>query len=110
MPAEVHEHYAPDGTLTGTTVVTREPLWDDDSRAWALALQMREDAECRRCGGDLAETLDYEWKWEPQPPVVCLRCVALAADRVAHEKHPERAGMIHMVAKKPRPKRKPKGG
>ena len=110
MPStEVHEHYDADGNPTGTTVVTR-PGWDEDSRAWALALALREDNECRRCGGDLVETLDYErWKFEPLPSAVCLRCLALVQSRETHQKHPEAAGMIHLAVKKPRPpRRKPK--
>jgi len=31
----LHEHYDPDGNLTGTTVVT-VPGWTADDRAWAL--------------------------------------------------------------------------
>lgn len=90
-------------------MVTRESDWDADARAWALGLALREADECQRCGGDLHETLDYDaWKWEPQPPAVCLRCLALTTDREKYAKHPERAGMIHLVAKKPRPPKKPK--
>lgn len=69
---------------------------------------MREAAECNRCGGDLAETLDYDFKWTPQPPLVCLRCVALDEDAKKHAKHPMQAGMIHQVAKTLRPKPKPR--
>jgi len=106
-PSELHEHYDADGNLTGTTVVTREPEWDDESRAWALALALREDNECRRCGGDMVETLDYDrWKFEPLPPAVCYRCLALAQSRDANQKHPMSAGMIHLAVKKPRPPRK----
>lgn len=32
MPEERHEHYDADGNLTGFTVVTREPEWDDEQR------------------------------------------------------------------------------
>lgn len=108
---ETHEHYDVAGNLTGRTVVTRHSDWGADGRAWALGLAAREAAECRKCGGDLNETTDYEaWRWLPQPPVVCLRCVALAEDERKHKDHVQRAGMIHRVAKAPRPKRKPKGG
>lgn len=69
-----------------------------------LGLKLREDAECRRCGGDLAETTDWEWSWKPAPPIVCLRCVALAADEQTHAKSPYRAGLIHQVNKQQRPK------
>lgn len=71
-----------------------------------LGLALREDSECGRCGGDLHETLDYGWKWQPQPPLVCLRCLALAEDRRQYTKHPHRDGMIHRVVKTPRPQPK----
>ena len=34
----MHEHFDAEGNLTGTTVVTRESLWDDASRARAMRL------------------------------------------------------------------------
>lgn len=86
----------------------REPEWDEQSRTWALALAMREAGECRRCGGDLAETLDYDFKWVPEPPAVCLRCAALQDDEKKQAKHPQHAAMIHRVRKVPRPKPKPR--
>jgi hypothetical protein len=67
---------------------------------------MREAAECRKCGGDLTETTDFDsWRWSAQPPVVCLRCVVLAEAEQQHRGHPQRAGMIHRAKKAPRPKR-----
>lgn len=73
-----------------------------------LGLALRESAECGRCGGDLHETLDYEWKWEPQPPMVCMRCIGLQESQKRNKDHPQHGGMIHMVEKRPRPKPKPK--
>ena len=93
------------------TVVAREVEWDDDERAWMLGLAAREAAECRRCGGDLAETTDHERnRYVPDKPVVCLRCVALHQAEKAHEKSPERVGMIHRTQRQDRPQRKIKGG
>jgi hypothetical protein len=72
-----------------------------------LALAVREAAECRGCGGNLVETTDYDsWQWEPQPPVVCLRCLALHKSVTDHAKNPEAHGMIHQVHRRPRPPRK----
>jgi len=105
---EIHEHYDVDGNSTGRTVVTRQSDWDADARAWALGLAMREAAECRRCGGDLGETTDYDLQWTPQPPVVCLRCVALQAAEKGAAKHPFKGAMIHRVTKHKRPQRKSK--
>jgi hypothetical protein len=48
-PTERHEHFGADGNLTGWTVVTREPEWDDAERNRLLALAQYE-AECHDCG------------------------------------------------------------
>jgi hypothetical protein len=48
-PAERHEHYDPDGNLTGYTVVVREAEWDDHERGRLLALGQYE-ADCHECG------------------------------------------------------------
>lgn len=58
-PAEVHEHFDVDGNLTGRTVVTREPLWDDSDRGRALALGEYEASLCPcGCGQPLDEAAD----------------------------------------------------
>lgn len=46
---EVHEHFDAAGKLTGTTVVTRESMWDDDARGRALRLAEYEADLCP-CG------------------------------------------------------------
>lgn len=57
MPAEVHEHYDADGELTGTTIVTRESPWDEESRQRALALNAYENGLCKcGCGRPAAES------------------------------------------------------
>lgn len=71
---------------------------------WMLALTLREHVECRRCGGSLTETTDYQWQWQASPPTVCFRCLALAASEQQYHKHPQRAGLIHQVTKQPRPR------
>lgn len=50
MALEVHEHYDADGVFTGTTVVTRESMWDDESRGRAMRLAEYEAGLCRHCG------------------------------------------------------------
>lgn len=100
---ELHEHYDAAGNLTGSTVVTR-PGWSDESRAWALGLATREANECRRCGGDLHETLDDDYMWRPLPPAICKRCVGLRNAAKKHEKHDDAASMLHLVEKVAKPK------
>lgn len=102
-----HEY---EGDRLVRTVVTREVEWDPDERAWMLGLAAREAAECRRCGGDLVETTDYEHnRYVLTDPTVCLRCVALHASEETYQKHPDRAGMMHHVQRQDRPQRKIKG-
>lgn len=103
---EVHEHYDPDGNLTGTTVVTK-PGWSDENRAWALGLTLREANRCPGCGGDLHETTDPDYRWVPDTPITCLRCVGLSAASKATEKtDPHHRQILHTVRKVPRPKPK----
>lgn len=105
-PAEIHTIERDADGRVERIIVTRESEWDDEQRAWILGLAEREAAECRRCGGDLHETLDYQWSWKPRPPSVCLRCVALQAAEKAYATHPQHEAMIHTVVKTPRPQRK----
>jgi hypothetical protein len=49
-PTETHEHRDAAGNLTGTTIVTREPEFDDRLRAEYLALVGYEDRCCKTCG------------------------------------------------------------
>lgn len=46
---EVHEHYDADGVYTGHTVITRESMWDDESRGRALRLAEHRKTLCP-CG------------------------------------------------------------
>ena len=101
---ELHEHYDPDGNLTGSTVVTR-PGWSSEDRAWALGLQFRDAMQCPR-GHDLTDSLDPAWKWVAQPPFVCNACVAQAQAEKRFEKHPHHRAMLHSVKKTPRPQPK----
>lgn len=68
-----------------------------------VGLAEREAAACQRCGGDLVETLDYDFQWVPQPPLVCMRCVGLHVSQEAHAHDANSHSMIHLVTKRPRP-------
>jgi hypothetical protein len=55
----VHEHFDANGVLTGTTVVTRESVWDDTSRERALALTAYEAGTCKcGCGQPIERAYD----------------------------------------------------
>jgi len=50
VPAERHEHYDPDGNLTGFTVVIRESAWLDSDVAQLLEVAQVEAESCPGCG------------------------------------------------------------
>jgi hypothetical protein len=105
---QLHEHYDPAGTLTGTTVVT-VPGWTDEDRAWALGLQLRDDHLCPR-GHDLTDSTDERWRWVPQAPVVCHACVAVEQEAKRRAKDPDHRSMLFPVKKVPQRQPRPKRG
>lgn len=101
---ELHEHYDASGDLTGSTVVT-VPGWSAQDRAYALALALREAAQCPR-GHDLGVQLAddaNEWIYVAEKPIICHACVAQEAAMQSFEKHPERHAMLHRVTRKRKP-------
>lgn len=86
MPREVHEHFDADGVLTGTTVVTRESMWDEASRGRALRLAEFERNIDRETGLPIAEAFN------DQPFIVHSNVVnyaqrAIERQQDADEKH-----------------------
>lgn len=75
---ERHEHYDPEGVLTGFTLVTREPEWDDMERAKVQALADYEAGMCD-CGlhRSVADT-DPDMEMAER---ICPSCAALAKNR-----------------------------
>lgn len=71
-PAERHEHFDANGVLTGFTVVTREPEWDDAERDRMLALAVYEAGVCT-CGYHVSLTsdLDNTFTFEDRKCNVC---------------------------------------
>lgn len=57
----MHEHFDADGNPTGTTVVTRESMWDDESRGRALRLHEYERSICG-CGCGLPRRIAHDPK------------------------------------------------
>ena len=79
------------------------PGWSPEDRAWALALALREAAECPR-GHDLTESSHTDWLWKADEPLVCLACVALDAGMDRQKDSPIRRAQLHSVHKYPAPK------
>ncbi len=89
---EVHEHYDKDGTYTGRTVVTREPLWDDSDRERALELEAVEARTCScGCGQPLKETLERGRGFD----VIALTCYAAKAREQLKRREQEAAKTGH---------------
>lgn len=73
----------------GRVVAAGEPLWTDEDRAWAIALQLEEADECRGCGMPLAEstTADPVRPHYTAELVTCQACL-IAAHRAKGELRP----------------------
>lgn len=71
-----HDHYSPDGTLAGYTIVTREIEFDEDEQAGVLAYEELLDNQCPGCGGQIDETTDPDVHWHAPPPTRCFKCDA----------------------------------
>lgn len=97
----MHEHYDANGDFTGTTVLTRESEWNDETRELALALTYLEDKTCSGCGNDLEKSLEPSHSWDVDDKTVCHACAALATvQRDVSEAHkdekPHRGRPMHM--------------
>lgn len=100
-PAERHEHYDAEGNLTGVTVVTREPEWDERARTEALAAVYADWRRCPDCGlvdhsEDASLARDTRlWTWLDGRQIEtsayrCLGCAAIATARHRFEKRFEK--------------------
>ncbi|GHJ59130.1 hypothetical protein NOK12_16480 [Nocardioides sp. OK12] len=72
VPEERHEHYDPEGNLTGYTVVVREAEWDDLERDKMLGLDEYEAGICA-CGfhQSLADDRENFFTFETRTCSVC---------------------------------------
>lgn len=80
----------------GRTVTTTESEWDDDSRAWVLALLEVEAQRCPGCNGHLPDTTDpaHEGRYLTGPPLRCHRCTALHQRQDNYRDDPNRAAQV----------------
>lgn len=86
-PTEVHEHYDSDGELTGTTVVTRQPEWDDEQRAIALEQAQYERDVHHGCGTHISKSMDSSVaRLVEHERIVCLDCRAIDKAREQYHK------------------------
>ena len=92
-PTETHTYrYSRDGTRVTSVKVTREVEWDDEQRAWALALQVYE-SQLGPCGHYLPRTAaaDAEGRYVVPAPDRCHACTAIREqlEQYRDNPHPE---------------------
>ena len=76
VPRERHEHYDPDGTLTGFTVVVREAEWLDSDIGELMTLADVEAHSCSRCGWHESLTGDRSNVFTPEHDM-CPVCAGM---------------------------------
>ena len=99
MPIEVHEHFDAAGKKTGHTIITRESMWDDESRGRALRLAEFEAGMCPcGCGLPMAVAHDAKRPMRVETFVCQARRAMAAVERKAREKNkdakPDRNGVL----------------
>jgi len=68
--------------LTGTTVVTREPEWDDAAREWAIEWTRHQSMVHPGCGNHMNDALDTSVaRFVERVDVHCEDCAAIKAER-----------------------------
>lgn len=86
----MHEHYDAEGKLTGTTVITRESEWDDETRDRVLLLAGYEDTLCR-CGCGLPIDVAHAERPFIVDKVICQAGRALEQTRRQDREDAEKA-------------------
>lgn len=86
--------------MRSTTV--RESEWDEQQRAWFLALAQHESELCPLCGRPLAVCTapDAEWDVTVPAPTRCHYSTAVAMARVPYEKTPNNGALMFTARSK----------
>lgn len=92
-PQQVTEHEYDDAGRLVRSVTSVEVEWDDEQRAWMLALAEADAQSCDGCGGWLPHTTSIEMSdgFVADHPLRCHRCEALSVRRksVSDKPNPE---------------------
>lgn len=72
------------------SVSHKEAEWDDDERAWVLALLELEADTCPGCGGQMSVTTEAgaEGHYHVPAPTRCHQCTALSQAQDAYHSNP----------------------
>ncbi|MGO1711779.1 hypothetical protein [Corynebacterium variabile] len=82
-------------------MTTTEPEWDEQERAWMLALAAyEEEMTCPVCGGPVSEcqSTTAEGRFEVGPPVRCHRRTALLQAQDAYKDAKQSAALMWMAS------------
>jgi len=81
-----------------------EPLWLDEDREWALALQAYEASLCNGCGQPLSQTTgEHPAEFESDIPDESTGCTALRAGMADYADHPKRESLKFRLIQKTSP-------
>lgn len=81
---------------------TPEAEWDDEERAWMLALADYRASRCPNCGGDARECLDpeTEGEWVVPPPVRCQARTAITIAQKPYGESPQPEALLFRAERK----------
>jgi hypothetical protein len=127
VPSERHEHYDPEGNLTGFTIVVRDPEWTDSDVRELLELADVEATSCPGCGWHESFTDDRAHVFAPENRY-CPLCAGTsrfdrmlaAQDKKWDERHKDASpaeprpadgrGPTHMTLLRPEEAQRRRGG
>lgn len=86
-PAESTEYEYDEAGRLIRSVTTREPEWDEQERAWMLALAEHESRLCPLCGRPLSVCTDpaTEGRWKTAPPTRCYATTSVIQARKPYD-------------------------
>lgn len=90
----MHEHFDAEDNFTGSTVITRQAEWDDESRELAMADSYLDAKACPGCGNDLEVSLQPGHSWDVDEDTVCYACAALTTVRRDSQKDHEKESPV----------------
>ncbi|HEX6873683.1 MAG TPA: hypothetical protein VF163_21500 [Micromonosporaceae bacterium] len=99
-PAETHEHEYDDAGRLVRTVVTREPEWDEQERAWMLALRLYR-AQVGPCGHYLPDTTAAaaEERWVGSH-IRCHACTAVRQTMDTYKDSPHPQALLFLAERR----------
>lgn len=87
------------GKIVRSEQTIKEPEWNDEDRAYALALEQYEASLCSGCGEPLEETTkpEHDGAYRAELPIRCHRCTAAGVATEAYEENPQPQALMFPV-------------